>query len=85
MQQTNQPTRIPNRLLIPNDRLLGPLPCILNPIFIFFKAELFISFRDREDEEEGEGGARNEREKGRIVDRENVMEGEGGGESESVC
>jgi len=77
MQDPNQSTRIPDRLLIPYDRLSISLSLIFSLTSIFLSTEVLIGFADWENEEKGVGWARNEGEEVWVVDAENVVEGEG--------
>jgi hypothetical protein len=51
MQDSNQATRVSDRLLVPNDRFAFTPALIHGLISILLKAEFFIVFRDWEDEE----------------------------------
>lgn len=84
MQDTDQPTRVPDRLLIPNYRLPFTLSLVFRLIFIFAHARCFVGGADGEDEEERGCGAGHEGQHVRVGDAVNIVEGEGGGKTELV-
>lgn len=76
MQNPNQPTGIPDSLLIPYHRLMWALSLILLVISVFLYSESLVGLADRENQKESAGRAGYEGEKFGVVDTENIMERE---------
>lgn len=74
VKQANETASISDRLLVPNNFLVGTMTCILGLVFVLFTAELLICLAYREDKKEGMRGSRHESEQFRLINTEHVME-----------
>lgn len=68
MQESDQPARVPDRLLEPHHGLGGPGAGVFLEGSVFGDAARFVGLRDGEDEEEGVGGTWDEGEEVWAVD-----------------
>lgn len=82
VEEADEPACVTDRLLEPDDFLAGTGAGIVGEGGVLLAPELLVGVGDGEDEEEGEGGAREEGEEGGFGEGVDVVEGEGGGEAE---
>lgn len=81
MKQANQPTRMADRLLEPNNGLLRAGAAVVVHGAVFGFADGVPRRRHGDCDEEGVGGAGDEGEERRFGEGVDVVEGEGGGET----
>lgn len=84
MQEANEPAGVADGLLEPHDGLVGAGAGVGGEGGVFGTAKRLVGWGDGKDEEEGVGGAWEEREEGRLGQRVDIVIGEGGGEAELV-
>ena len=84
VQQADQAAGVADRLLEPDDRLVGPASVVVGLGGVFVAPEALVRVVDGEDEQEGVGRAWHEGEEVRVRDAVDVVEVDGRGESELV-
>lgn len=78
MKQANQTTGVMDRLLEPDNRLLGTGSAVVFSQAVFAFPHLVPGGRHGDRDEQGVGGPRDEGEQGGLVEGVDVVEGEGG-------
>lgn len=76
MEQTDQPTGISNRLLVPDNLFLSTIAFVFRLVVVFLATKLLVCLAHGEDKEEGVRRARHESKQFWLVNAEDVMERE---------